>query len=303
MYQGVLYLDNCVFSKMFEPEYQFLKRAFLKLPHRVAFSHVHLNEMKGNHEAYSELLCELDAVFIVNSGASGACRSISSLEIGDPFQRFSQHLELAAAEEAMMAMLLPFQHLLGGARDKGMQTIADASAKQIEDSLVQYLSESGIDPQNFDFSQLDEVSKNLKSIDVQEFWNWGDVQFTAARSGDPMRDMSAVEKVNFLFSLLLHEEREALVQHYPVNFARERAFDCEDLIGFSFLLFQLGLTKRKGIFSGKHQERKFKAQFQDVRHIEAASRCNAFITFDKGAFELASVIFGYSGISTETTLL
>src|SRR3990167_5012200 len=89
----------------------------------------------------------------------------------------------------------------------------------------------------------------------------------------------------------------------PKNFARIKNLCNGDLAGFVMLLFALGLVKGKGVLAGKQQERKFSAQFRDAMHIEEASRCDCFITYDKDASDLAAATFSYAGFPTKSVLL
>jgi len=94
-----------------------------------------------------------------------------------------------------------------------------------------------------------------------------------------------------------------MVELFPKKFALQKVLENGEMTGFAQTLFSLGLTKRKGIFSGSRQEKKFAAQFRDAMHIEEASRCDYFITFDQGASELAAASFAYAGFITRTVLL
>ncbi|WP_457648408.1 hypothetical protein [Profundibacter sp.] len=115
--QLVLYLDNCVFSELLKPDSAGLRKNFAALPHRLAFSDIHIVEMRNNHHEYTALLKELDAVFIRNPGAiHGRYHPISSLDSADPELRFSEYFQSAPALEAFEEMLPPLHHLLGGAR-------------------------------------------------------------------------------------------------------------------------------------------------------------------------------------------
>ncbi|SEQ49136.1 hypothetical protein [Thalassovita taeanensis] len=306
--QLVLYLDNCVFSKILEPGNAGLRRYFSNIPHRLAFSDIHLTEMRGNRDEYAKLLDDLNAVFVRNPGAiHNRYHPISSLDSGEPFRRFSEHLEFAPAFDAFEAILSFMQHLLGGRRESKMQDIAVSADARIKSSLAELLSSAtgGVFEgmiANF-YPRIDEVTQNISSLDVDSGWRWIDAHARVAREGDPMRDMHPLEKVNYLFSLLDPTESMQLVELFPKGFARHKVLKNGDMAGFAFMLFSLGLTKRKGIFSGSRQEKKFVAQFRDAMHIEEASRCDCFITFDQGAFELASASFAYAGFSTRTILL
>lgn len=306
--QFLLYLDTCVFSNMLEPGHEVLRQAFLTVPDRVAFSNVHLAEMQGNPAAYARLLDDLNAVFVRNPGDEhGRYHPISSLDAGEPFHRLSEHSEFAPIHDAFDAMLMPIHHLMGGRRDVDLREITNSTAARIRSSIGQLLSEAsdgildGIPESSY--QTLNETTESLLSLDVGDGWRQIDAQFKAARDGDPMRHMRQLEKVDYLFSVLDQPTREAIVSRYPKGFATQSSLEVGDVAGFVSFLFASGLISRSQIFSGSHQERKFLAQFRDAQHIEAASRCDCFITFDKGASELASACFAYAGFPTEVILL
>lgn len=306
--QLVLYLDNCVFSRMLEPESIGFRKAVASLPHRVAFSNVHIIEMMNNSDKYTELLEELNAIFVRNPGDEhNRYHPISSLDLGDPYQRFADHVEIAPAYDAFEAMLSPMQHFLGGQRELEMAQIADTTGARIKSSLGKLFI--SIDSEFLDVSatllhpQIDDTTKIISGLNVEDSWKKMDAQVKAARDGDPMRNMGSAEKIEHLISSLDSADKDAFIAKFPRNFAQQRILENAELTSFAFTLFTLGLTKRKGVFSGPNQERKFAAQFRDAMHIEEASRCDCFITMDKGAFELAAATFVYAGFTTQAILL
>lgn len=306
--QLLLYLDNCVYSKLLEPNSEKLRRNLSNMPHRVAFSEIHLIEMQGNRDAYTKLLDDLNAVFVRNPGAAeNRYHPISSIESGDASRRFSEHFEFAPIFDAFEVMLAPLQHFMGGRRGCELQEIADSTADGIKASLKDLFSSVSVD--NFEAMmeifapQINEARKSLLSVNVAAGLRRIEAHLKVARDGDPMRDMQSSEKVDYLFSILDETEREELEQLFPKHFANHKILNNGEMAGFAFMLFGMGLTKRKGIFSGSRQEQKFAAQFRDAQHIEEASRCDLFITFDRGASQLAAASFAYAGFPTRAFLL
>ncbi|CUH86040.1 hypothetical protein [Thalassovita mediterranea] len=302
--QLVLYLDNCVFSELLKPGAIAMRRNFSALPHRIAFSDVHITEMRNNHEEYSTLLNELDAVFVRNPGqVHERYDPISALDTAVPEERFANYFEFSPAYEAFDEMLAPMHHLMGGRREKSMDQVALETERAITNSLMNPL---GFEPDGNSgevSNALKSGTESLASIDVSEVWQTIDTQVSAAREGDPMREMDPGEKVHHVLSKLSETERRGFIEEFPEKFAQLRVLKTGELTGFAFALFGMGLTKRKGKFTGPRQTQKFAAQFRDAQHIEEASRCDCFITFDQDASELAASTFAYAGFPTQTLLL
>ncbi len=272
--------------------------------HRIAFSDVHIHEMWTNQEEYTNLINELDAVFVRNPGQlHNRHNQICSLDPAQPEERFATYLELSSVYDAFEAMLAPIHHFLGGFREKSMIHIAKETQDEIAEALEHLFHEHPHSDSSGLHSTLKEISMNLSSIDVTEGWRAIEDQVLAARHGDPMKEMDPIEKVKHLLSKLDETERCKFEEEYPEKFAQVRGLETGELTGFAFALFGLGLTKRKGVFSGPRQAQKFAAQFRDAQHIEEASRCDWFVTFDQGASELAASTYAYAGIGTNTILL
>ena len=274
------------------------------MPHRIAFSDVHIAEMRSNYKEYSTLLNELDAVFVRNPGQiHERYDPISSLDPAEPEERFANYFELSTANEAFDAMLAPMHHFMGGRREKSMDQVAAETEGAISNSLINLL---GFEPDGNSgeiSNALKSGTKSLASIEVSEVWQTIDAQVSAAREGDPMREMDPVEKVHHVLSKLGETDRRGFIEEFPEKFAQLRVLKTGELTGFAFALFGMGLTKRKGKFSGPRQTQKFAAQFRDAQHIEEASRCDCFITFDRDASELAASALRYAGFPTQILLL
>lgn len=306
--QLLAYLDNCVYSNMLKKDFKELRMSFSTFGHRIAFSDVHIQEMKSNSREYADLLEELDAVFIRNPGAEhNQYHPISSIDYGEPHRRFSEHIKFSPIYDAFEAMLSPMQHILGGRREKNMVQIADETGCRIKRSLGDLLSSVGEDDstwmsQHF-FNQIDLITEETRELDGQKDWNTIESQVERARLGDPMRGMQPIERVNYIISCLEPIHRDSFLEQFPESFAQKKVLSVGELTGFAFALFSLGLTKRKGIFSGTQQEKMFAAQYRDAMHVEEASRCDLFVTMDKGAFDLAAATFAYAGFATRSILL
>lgn len=302
----LLYLDNCVFSSMLEPSGRELKEFFRDFPCLVVYSDIHLLEMQHNAVQYCNLLTELDAVFVRNPSDT-RYHPISSIEPGEPHIRFSHHSEFASAFATLEAMLYPLRYLLGSRRDVEMEEVARVTGARMKSSLSDLFATIGEGEfkglSSIFNADIDEITTEMQALDVSKNWDKLDAQRRRARNGDPMRAMTSIEKIGHLFSTITESERAEILGMFPENFARIKNLCNGDLAGFVMLLFALGLVKGKGVLAGKQQERKFSAQFRDAMHIEEASRCDCFITYDKDASDLAAATFSYAGFPTKSVLL
>ena len=301
--QLLLYLDNCVYSHFLDPKLRELKHGFLNCGHRLAFSPVHLTEMAQNQHKYAELLAEIDALFVSDPGAiNGRYNNVAALESANPHQRFEENRAILPSTRAIEEMLAPFHHLLGGLNDKSFEEVVRSTTRKLESYVAQELQNSEVSPPNQFHNELqrklNDGMNSLLRADFEKTRTAVKSQVEAARIGDPMRNMDPISRVDFLFSTLQREQETAIKDVFPINFARKNPIEKGDITSFAFMLFSIGLTKRKAIFSGPHQQKKFAAQFRDAMHIEEASRCDFFITFDAGAADLAAATFAYAGIPT-----
>ncbi len=112
--------------------------------------------------------------------------------------------------------------------------------------------------------------------------------------------------VEYLFSRLHQNEQAEIRNIYPPLFWADIQTREEGRItGFTFLLFIMGVVrdprvKRK---DRERREKYFLGQFRDCQHIEAATRCAMFLTFDKGAARLAKAAYAYAGVGTQVVCL
>ena len=116
----------------------------------------------------------------------------------------------------------------------------------------------------------------------------------------------ADQVVEWVFNRLDHADQEQFEQFFPHRFWADVDGRVEgNLTGFAFLLFILGIVRDRRVSSkGRaRREKHFLGQFRDCQHIEAASRCAAFITFDKDAARLAKATYAYAGVATQVIWL
>lgn len=301
------YLDQNVFSNMLKPEVTKFDDIFSKIGLSVAFSWVHLFEMRHNSGDFGALLDQLGAEFILppdpESPTSG-----KRTEKGNAVQRLAEFTANGGAVEAFEAMLASLHHTMGGQREKTPQEIAVEIQTKIDLLALQPLRREIADepmitaifePKLHEMdASLVAATDTIGTRQPEEGWALMDQKWASARHGDPMRNMDPLQKVDFLLGLLPAREREAFDDSFPRNFAKNGRFEAGKVSGLAMGLFGLGLTERKKIFSGARQERNFRAQVMDTLHIEAASACETFFTFDKGATDLARATFAYAGIPT-----
>jgi len=116
----------------------------------------------------------------------------------------------------------------------------------------------------------------------------------------------ADQVVEFVLGVLDDPDRDELLKLYPRCFWTDAHGRKEGKrTGFAFMLFALGIVRDKRVSSkGRtRREKHFLGQFRDCQHIEAASRCAAFITFDKAAARLAKATYAYAGGATQVICL
>ena len=130
-----------------------------------------------------------------------------------------------------------------------------------------------------------------------------------ARLPENLAQLDAIpadQLVEYVLGLLDDPDRDEFLKLHPRGFWTD-AFGREEgnLTGFAFMLFALGIVRDRRVRSGERtrREKHFLGQFRDCQHIEAASRCAAFITFDKGAARLAGAAYAHAGVKTEVCLL
>lgn len=130
-----------------------------------------------------------------------------------------------------------------------------------------------------------------------------------ARLPENLAQLDAIpadQVVEYVLGLLDDPDRDDFQKLYPRGFWTDaRGREEGNLTGFAFLLFALGIVRDRRVRSGvrTRREKHFLGQFRDCQHIEAASRCAVFITFDKGAARLAGAVYAYAGVKTEVCLL
>jgi len=119
-------------------------------------------------------------------------------------------------------------------------------------------------------------------------------------------DMPAEDVVTFIISCFDNPEQKEIRKQFPKNFWSKLDNREEGkMVGFAFMLFMAGLIRDSRVKKKdrKRRERHFLAQFRDCQHIENASYCVAFVTFDKGAARLAKSAYSYAGVATEVVHL
>lgn len=112
--------------------------------------------------------------------------------------------------------------------------------------------------------------------------------------------------VEYLLSCLKEEEQAEIRASFPSGFWTDvETRDEGKLAGFAFLLFRLGLVRDPRVRkkARKFREKHFRGQFRDCQHIEAATRCAVFMTFDKDAARLAKAVYAYAGVETRVIRL
>lgn len=113
--------------------------------------------------------------------------------------------------------------------------------------------------------------------------------------------LASDEVVDFIFSEIGHDAAQHLSGMFPKKAWPNGAYtEIGSLTGLTLLLFTQGVGRDSKVKRGSQLSRRkrFQAQFCDCRHIEAAARCDLFLSNDNGAVALAKAAYAYAGVKT-----
>jgi len=153
----------------------------------------------------------------------------------------------------------------------------------------------------------DEICQRIRNLPMQkiredsEDWQ-SKFRYRLPQNYAQLDEKPAEEVVSYMISCLDEADRREIERLYPRGFwskldGREEGA----LAGFAFMLFWMGLIREKHVKKGdpKCRSKRFLGQFRDCNHIEMASRCAMFVTFDKRAARLAKAVYSYAGVPTQ----
>lgn len=310
------YLDQNILSKLREgePGSDLLRGALNKMGAQgvmFVYSMVHVDESRasGRPEAFVEALNAISAWYIEPQAHDDHRVALSSgraeeliLADGDLLHQASRTME---------NLLKPMQFAMGwldGVDETSLREELIEGVIEFWDALEMELPEKNrVQLTGGKRAMLEAIS----DIPLEKVRGEAEVSFDRIRTRLPenyaqLDAVPADQVVEFVFGLLDDPDRDEFLKLHPRGFWTDAVGREEgNLTGFAFLLFALGIVRDKRV-SSKGRARREKhclGQFRDCQHIEAASRCAAFITFDKGAASLAKATYAYAGAATQVICL
>lgn len=310
------YLDQNILSKLREgePGSDLLRGALNKMGAQgvmFVYSMVHVDESRasGRPEAFVEALNAISAWYIEPQAHDDHRVALSSgraeeliLADGDLLHQASRTME---------NLLKPMQFAMGwldGVDETSLREELIEGVIEFWDALEMELPEKNrVQLTGGKRAMLEAIS----DIPLEKVRGEAEVSFDRIRTRLPenyaqLDAVPADQVVEFVFGLLDDPDRDEFLKLYPRGFWTDAVGREEgNLTGFAFLLFALGIVRDKRVSSkGRaRREKHYLGQFRDCQHIEAASRCAAFITFDKGAARLAKATYAYAGAATQVICL
>lgn len=310
------YLDQNILSKLREgePGSDLLRGALNKMGAQgvmFVYSMVHVDETRasGRPEAFVEALNAISAWYIEPQAHDDHRVALSSGR-AEALILADRDL-LHQASRTMENLLKPMQFAMGW-----LDRVDETSLRE---ELIEGVNEF------WDALEMELPEKNrgqltggkramleaISDIPLEKVRGEAEVSFDRIRTRLPenyaqLDAVPADQVVEFVFGLLDDPDRDEFLKLYPRGFWTEDLGREEgNLTGFAFLLFALGIVRDKRVSSkGRaRREKHYLGQFRDCQHIEAASRCAAFITFDKGAARLAKATYAYAGAATQVICL
>lgn len=306
-----VYLDQNVFSRMQEgrDERQSVLDALRILSGKGAifvYSTVHIDECRGSDqpEAFVDIIEGVSARYLEQSPATETQMTLSpnrarGLILAEP--------DLADEAARMMTDSLKLLQFVQG-------WLGDVEAKALKEEIIEGIGafwkslENELPREMLDLlaNDKDEMLTSIRGMQLEQLR--GETLESGMRlreklpkSYAQLDEMPDDKVADYLISRLDKNDHAAIRKRYPPLFwADLKTREEGDLTGLAFLLFMMGLVREKRAKKRDPQRRAkyFRTQFQDCRHIEAASRCAVFVTFDKGAARLAKAVYAYAGVGT-----
>ena len=156
--------------------------------------------------------------------------------------------------------------------------------------------------------KMSEIIKNLALGRIKRDW---EKVMTKLKQGLPgnlaqLDEVPDKDAVSFVFSCIVENVKAAVERQYPQGFwSTLDGRKTGDLAGLGLMLFMCGLVRDSRVKKGSRDRRLqyFRGQYRDGVHIENASRCEFFVTFDKRAVRLARCLYSFAGVKTNVIAL
>ena len=312
----LVYLDQNVLSRLRqgEPGSDLLRGSLNKMGAQGAifvYSMIHVDESRasGRPEAFVEALNAISAWYIEPHTHDDRRVTLSSGRAAELILADQDILHEAA--RAMENLLKPMHFTMGWL--DGVD--ANSLREELVDRVNEFWAILEVDLTEENKAQLADGKRAMldatTEMPLEKVRGEADVWFDRIRTRLPenhaqLNAIPADQVIEFVLGLLDDPDRDEFLKLHPRGFWTDAAGREEgNLTGFAFMLFALGIVRDRRVSSkGRaRREKHFLGQFRDCQHIEAASRCAAFITFDKGAARLAGAAYAHAGIKTEVCLL
>jgi len=313
---SMAYLDQNVLSGMREgePGSDHLRGALNKMGAQgvmFAYSMVHVDESRASDrpEAFVEALNAISAWYIEPQAPDDHRVALSSGRAEELI--LADRDLLHEASRTMENLLKPMQFAMGWL--DGVD--ATSLREELTDGVNKLWGVLEVELLEDNWTQLTDgkraMLEAISDIPLEKVRREAEVSFDRIRARLPenyaqLDAVPADQVVEFVFGLLDDPDRDEFLKLYPRGFWTDAVRREEgNLTGFAFLLFALGIVRDKRVSSkGRaRREKHYLGQFRDCQHIEAASRCAAIITFDKGAARLAKATYAYAGAATQVICL
>jgi hypothetical protein len=275
------------------------------------YSTIHIDECRDSDqpEAFVAIIEDISAHYLEHSSAAETQIALSpnrarGLILAEP--------DLADEAARLMAESLKLLQFTQG-------WLGDVEAKALKEEIIEGIGsfwkslENELPREMLDLlaNGKDEMLKYIRDMPLEQLRGEGLESGRRLREKLPknyaqLDEMPDDEVADYLISCLDENDQAAIRKRYPPLFwADFKTREEGDLTGFAFLQFLMGLVRENRAKKRDQQRRAkyFRTQFQDCRHIETASRCAVFVTFDKGAARLAKAVFAYAGVRTEVVHL
>ena len=319
-----IYLDQNIFSGLQQEK---PKRANLfdllqemgKLGAIFVYSEVHVEECRASDkpEGFVDVIEDLPAYLL--EPANGAVANVA-LSLNRARDLILAERDITDDAMRRIEDLLKPIHFAAGWMDdtdahelqQEMVCEMDAFWESLELEMLNELEPAMHDLAHQMFSATkDLMSNTIRSLPIQQLRTDAQEWQSKLRERLPQNyaqlDAKPAEDViKFIFSCLDETDQKEIQKQFPVGFWSTTVGRQEgSLTGFAFVLFLMGLVrdarvkKRDRALRLKH----FLGQFRDCNHIELASRCAVFMTFDEGAARLAKSVYSYAGVQTQVVHL
>ncbi|MFY0617101.1 hypothetical protein [Shimia sp.] len=308
------------------------KQFLVYLDHRVLSELRKHKKMQPQISEYLQQLTGLGAVFVVSHTSLLECydsgRPLEFAEVleqfavkllapvpGAPVQRslkifdpvsilLGEESSTLSGLKALETFLQPMQYTSGWLKNTDQTTVQGSVVLELDNEISNLMPEI---PRALR-DNLSAAHENFLKIDLDSVLQESLTDMAALRKNLPanyaqLDELSPIEAVDMIIDGLPPDSMEIIRRSFPKDFWSEKP-KAGDLVGFSFLLFNCGLTREPKIKKGNTRSKQYyKGQYRDCCHIEEASYCQVLLTFDSNAKRLADAVYSYAGIETQVGLI